>query len=129
MAFTQALLAFGLPTILFLLAGYGGYKILSLAVEGKFNPLKVSRFEAGNIPFGEGRLWYPLQYYGYLLVYTSIEPIIVILLAIAEASYYSSFILFRNLLILITSMIVLLYPVLYYAVKQVNVIEYWLMRR
>ncbi|MEJ2776941.1 NADH-quinone oxidoreductase subunit A [Sulfolobaceae archaeon RB850M] len=129
MAFTQAMLAFGLPTILFLLAGYGGYKILSLAVEGKFNPLKVSRFEAGNIPFGEGRLWYPLQYYGYLLVYTSIEPIIVILLAIAEASYYSSFILFRNLLILITSMIVLLYPVLYYAVKQVNVIEYWLMRR
>ncbi|MCG2909632.1 MAG: NADH-quinone oxidoreductase subunit A [Sulfolobaceae archaeon] len=129
MAFTQAMLAFGLPTILFLLAGYGGYKILSLAVEGKFNPLKVSRFEAGNIPFGEGRLWYPLQYYGYLLVYTSIEPIIVILLAIAEASYYSSFILFRNLLILITSTIVLLYPVLYYAVKQVNVIEYWLMRR
>jgi len=64
-----------------------------------------------------------------LLVYTSIEPIIVILLAIAEASYYSSFILFRNLLILITSTIVLLYPVLYYAVKQVNVIEYWLMRR
>ncbi|MFP3202445.1 MAG: NADH-quinone oxidoreductase subunit A [Sulfolobus sp.] len=129
MAFIQAMLAFGLPTILFLLAGYGGYKILSLAVEGKFNPLKVSRFEAGNIPFGEGRLWYPLQYYGYLLVYTSIEPIIVILLAIAEASYYSSFILFRNLLILITSTIVLLYPVLYYAVKQVNVIEYWLMRR
>jgi len=129
MAFTQAMLAFGLPTILFLLAGYGGYKILSLAVEGKFNPLKVSRFEAGNIPFGEGRLWYPLQYYGYLLVYTSIEPIIVILLAIAEASYYSSFILFRNLLILITSTIVLLYPVLYYAVKQINVIEYWLMRR
>jgi NADH-quinone oxidoreductase subunit A len=129
MAFTQAMFAFGLPTILFLLAGYGGYKILSLAVEGKFNPLKVSRFEAGNIPFGEGRLWYPLQYYGYLLVYTSIEPIIVVLLAIAEASYYSSFILFRNLLILLTSTIVLLYPVLYYAVKQVNVIEYWLMRR
>ena len=129
MAFTQAILAFGLPLVLFLAAGYGGYKVLSLAVEGKFNPLKVSRFEAGNIPFGEGRLWFPLQYYGYLLVYTSIEPIIVLLFSIAEASYFTSFMLFRNLLIIVFTTIAVLYPVLYYAVKQVNIIQYWLIRR
>ena len=129
MAFTQAILAFGLPLVLFLAAGYGGYKVLSLAVEGKFNPLKVSRFEAGNIPFGEGRLWFPLQYYGYLLVYTSIEPIIVLLFSISEASYFTSFMLFRNLLIIVFTTITVLYPVLYYAVKQVNIIQYWLIRR
>ncbi|BCU69332.1 NADH-quinone oxidoreductase subunit A [Stygiolobus caldivivus] len=129
MAFTQAILAFGLPLILFLAAGYGGYKILSLAVEGRFNPIKVSRFEAGNIPFGEGRLWFPLQYYGYLLVYTSIEPIIVLLFSISEASYFTSLVLFRNLLIIVLTTIAVLYPVLYYAIKQVNIIQYWLIRR
>lgn len=128
MALTQALLAFGLPVILFLIAGYGGYKILSMVVPSEYNPVKVSRFEAGNIPYGEGRLWFPLQYYGYVLVYTSIEPIVVLLFAISEAAYTTSFILFRDLLILILSSIVILYPILYYAVKQVNTIEYWLLR-
>ncbi|QIW25003.1 hypothetical protein EWF20_13260 [Sulfolobus sp. S-194] len=128
MTLTQALLAFGLPVILFLLAGYGGYKILSMVVPSEYNPVKVSRFEAGNIPYGEGRLWFPLQYYGYVLVYTSIEPIVVLFFAISEASYATSFILFRDLLILLLSSIVILYPILYYAVKQVNTIEYWLLR-
>jgi len=128
MALTQALLAFGLPLILFLLAGYGGYKILSMVVPSEYNPVKVSRFEAGNIPYGEGRLWFPLQYYGYILIYTSIEPIVVLFFAIAEAAYSSSFILFRNLLIIVLSSIVILYPILYYAVKQVNIIENWLVR-
>lgn len=128
MSFTQAILAFGLPVILFLIAGYGGYKLLSLIVPSEYNPIKVSRFEAGNIPYGEGRLWFPLQYYAYVLVYTSIEPIIVLLFAIAEASYSTSFILFRNLIILLVSTIVILYPILYYAVKQVNIIQNWLLR-
>lgn len=128
MALTQALIALGLPLVLFLLAGYGGYKILSLVVPNEYNPVKVSRFEAGNIPYGEGRLWFPLQYYGYVLIYTSIEPIIVLLFAIAEASYSQSFLLFRNLLIIIGSSIVILYPILYYAVKQVNTIENWIVR-
>lgn len=128
MALTQALLAFGLPLVLFLLAGYGGYKILSLVVPSEYNPVKVSRFEAGNIPYGEGRLWFPLQYYGYILIYTSIEPIVVLFFAIAEAAYSSSFLLFRNLLIIILSSIIILYPILYYAVKQVNIIENWLVR-
>ena len=128
MALTQALLAFGLPIVLLLLAGYGGYKLLSIVITGERNPVKISRFEAGNIPYGEGRLWFPLQYYGYVLIYTSLEPIIVLLFAIAEAAYTSSFLLFRNLLIIIISSIVILYPILYYAVKQVNIIENWLFR-
>lgn len=91
--------------------------------------MKVSRFEAGNIPFGEGRLWFPLQYYGYLLIYTSIEPIVVILFSLAQAYYYTSTTLFTNLLIIALVSIALLYPVLYYAIKQINVIQYWIVRR
>ena len=128
MALTQALLAFGLPIVLILLGGYGGYKFLSVVLPGEHNPIKISRFEAGNIPYGEGRLWFPLQYYGYILIYTSLEPIIVLLFAIAEAEYTTSFILFRNLLIIIIASIVILYPILYYSIKQINILENWLFR-
>lgn len=129
MSFTQAILAFGIPIVVFLLAGYGGYKFLSLVVPSNPNPLKISRFEAGNIPTGLGRLWFPLQYYGYLLIYTTLEPIIILLLPIAYSDYYLSSVAFRNLLLVIIVFLILMYPVLYYSIRQVNIISYWEMRR
>ncbi|MCI2413795.1 MAG: NADH-quinone oxidoreductase subunit A [Candidatus Aramenus sp.] len=129
MSYTQAIVAFGLPAVLFLLAGYGGYKVISLIVPHEPSPLKVSRFEAGNIPTGEGRLWFPLQYYGYLLVYTSLEPIVVLLFLIASAPYYTSLTLFRNLMVVVSSSVVVLYPVLLYAVRQINMALNWELRR
>ncbi|WP_338600146.1 NADH-quinone oxidoreductase subunit A [Sulfolobus tengchongensis] len=129
MSLTQAILTFGIPIVVFLAAGYGGYKFLSLVVPSKPNPLKVSRFEAGNIPTGLGRLWFPLQYYGYLLVYTTLEPIIILLLPVAYSDYYSSMTAFRNLLLIVVVFIVLLYPILYYSIRQINVLNYWEMRR
>ncbi|MCY0850608.1 NADH-quinone oxidoreductase subunit A [Sulfuracidifex metallicus] len=129
MALTQAFLAFGLPIIIFLGAGLGGYKIISLIVPSKPNPVKLSRFEAGNIPTGEGRLWFPLQYYGYLLVYTTLEPLIVFLFLVASASYSGNLILFRNLVAVVGTFIVVLYPILNYAIKQINIVLNWELRR
>ncbi|AOL16058.1 NADH dehydrogenase [Sulfolobus sp. A20] len=129
MSLTQGLLAFGIPIVVFLAAGYGGYKFLTLVLPSKPNPLKVSRFEAGNIPFGLGRLWFPLQYYGYLIVYTTLEPIIVMLLPITFSDYYTSLIYFRDLIIIIAVFIILLYPVLYYSIRQINILSYWELRR
>jgi len=129
MSFTQAVVAFGLPSILVLIAGYGGYKILSLIVPNEPSPIKTSRFEAGNIPTGEGRLWFPLQYYGYLLIYTSLEPILVLLFTIASIPFYLSSLLFRNILIIVLSFIILLYPVLLYSINQINTILNWELRR
>jgi len=129
MALTQAFLAFGLPIVIFLGAGYGGYKIISLIVPSEPNPVKVSRFEAGNIPTGEGRLWFPLQYYGYLLVYTTLEPLIVFLFLVASADYTSNFTLFRNLSAVIGTFIVVLYPILNYAIRQINIVLNWELRR
>ena len=129
MSFTQAILAFGIPIVVFLVAGYGVYKIIKLIVPSNPNPLKVSRFEAGNIPTGLGRLWFPLQYYGYLLIYTTLEPIIVLLIPIAYSDYYVSFSVFAKLLMIIIVFIVLMYPVLYYSIKQINILEYWGLRR
>ncbi|AWR94829.1 NADH-quinone oxidoreductase subunit A [Acidianus brierleyi] len=129
MSFTQAIVAFGLPSILVLIAGYGGYKLLSLIVPNEPSPVKTSRFEAGNIPTGEGRLWFPLQYYGYLLIYTSLEPILVLLFTVASVPFYLSSLLFRNILIIISSFIAILYPILVYSVNQINMILNWELRR
>lgn len=129
MSLLQAIMAFGLPTILILGLGYGGYKILSLILPQNPTPLKISRFEAGNVPYGEGRLWFPLQYYGYLLMYVTIEPIIILLFAIALAPLQGNFLLFRNLLIITGSFIILIYPVMYYSITQINAIQNWVLRR
>lgn len=129
MSLVQPLLALGLPIVIILVAGYGGYKLISLIVPHEYSPLKVSRFEAGNVPSGEGRLWFPLQYYGYLLIYTTIEPIVVLLFVIASAPFYHNFILFRNLVFILSSFIILVYPVIYYAISQVNIIINWELRR
>ncbi|ARM77154.1 NADH-quinone oxidoreductase subunit A [Acidianus manzaensis] len=129
MSLVQPLVAIGLPAILVLIVGYGGYKLLSLIVPHDPTPLKVSRFEAGNIPSGEGRLWFPLQYYGYLLIYVTIEPILVLLFTIASAPILHNFILFRNLAFILFSFIILVYPVIYYAISQINVLLNWELRR
>ncbi|QKQ99493.1 NAD(P)H-quinone oxidoreductase subunit 3 [Metallosphaera tengchongensis] len=129
MTYIQAALSFGLPFVLVLLAGYGTYKLLSLALPNNPNPLKTSRFEAGNIPTGEGRLWFPLQYYGYLLVYTTLEPIVVLLFIVAAVPFYNNFTLFRNLIIVAGSFLILMYPILYYAIKQIDTLTYWGLRR
>lgn len=129
MSLVQPLVAIGLPAILTLAVGYGAYKLISLIVPHNPTPIKVSRFEAGNVPSGEGRLWFPLQYYGYLLVYTTIEPILVLLFAIAAAPILHNFLLFRNLALILFSFIVLVYPVIYYAISQINILVNWELRR
>jgi len=126
MTLTQPIVAFGVTIVVILAVGYGGYKFLSVALQGRPSPLKTARFEAGNIPTGEGRLWFPLQYYGYLLVYTSLEPIIVLLfigssVLTVQASYY--------LLLVIGVLAAVLYPIVNYAVRQINVLSYWELRR
>lgn len=129
MSLVQPLIALGLPIILVFILGYGTYKLLSLILPNNPTPIKISRFEAGNVPSGEGRLWFPLQYYGYVLIYTTIEPIIVLLFVVALAPFAHNFILFRNLVFILSSFIILVYPVIYYSVTQINIILNWELRR
>jgi NADH-quinone oxidoreductase subunit A len=129
MSLIQALVGLGIPIVLLFLAGYGGYFALSLILGLKRNPVKIARFEAGNIPYGEGRLWYPLQYYGYLLIYTSIEPLVVILLLLAPSTFYVSESSAFHLLAIVGTFIALLYPVIYYGARLADVINQWEVRR
>jgi NADH-quinone oxidoreductase subunit A len=129
LSLTQSVLGLGIPVVLILIVGVGAYKLLSTILPSSPSPLKFHRFEAGNIPTGEGHLWFPLQYYGYLLVYTSIEPILVLLLiasTVEITSVYSP--LYYKLLGIVGATIALLYPTVYYVVKQINRLERWQMR-
>jgi len=63
------------------------------------------------------------------LVYTSIEPILVLLLiasTVEITSVYSP--LYYKLLGIVGATIALLYPTVYYVVKQINRLERWQMR-
>ena len=62
-------------------------------------------------------------------MYTTLEPIVVLLFVAAAVPFYNNFTLFRNLLIVVGSFLVLMYPVLYYAIRQINMITYWGLRR
>ncbi|MEM0377643.1 MAG: NADH-quinone oxidoreductase subunit A [Thermofilum sp.] len=50
-------------------------RILERGPGGRF---KRARYEAGNPPSGEAKARLPFQYYGYVLLYLSVEPLMVL---------------------------------------------------
>ena len=47
------------------------------------NPVKVMRFEAGNVPIGPVKSILPMQYVGFLLMFLSVEPVTALLLSLS----------------------------------------------
>jgi NADH-quinone oxidoreductase subunit A len=45
-------------------------------------PEKFARFEAGNPPYGRARGLFPMQYYPYLIVFLTVEPLVIYLFLI-----------------------------------------------
>lgn len=45
-------------------------------------PEKFARFEAGNPPYGRARGIFPMQYYPYLIVFLTVEPLVIYLFLI-----------------------------------------------
>uniref|UniRef100_A0A7J3X6Z5 NADH-quinone oxidoreductase subunit A n=1 Tax=Thermofilum pendens TaxID=2269 RepID=A0A7J3X6Z5_THEPE len=62
-----------------LLAGVLVVVLAALMPQGPERGFKRRRYEAGNPPSGEAKVRLPFQYYGYLLLYLSVEPAMVIL--------------------------------------------------
>jgi NADH-quinone oxidoreductase subunit A len=72
------LLALILPTLGLFLAFVAGRVLTPRAP----NPDKLARFEAGNPPFGRARGIFPMQYYPYLVVFLTVEPLVIYLFLI-----------------------------------------------
>lgn len=91
-------------------------RVISPEIDYRF---KRERFESGNPSLGRARGFFVMQYYPYLLMFSSLEPLIVLL----------TFILFsydpRILVYLVVSSIVLVAPPLYYVYREAGDIRLW----
>jgi|Deesub1362A_J573_1020465.scaffolds.fasta_scaffold00772_8 NADH-quinone oxidoreductase subunit A len=94
--------------------------ILGLAkVLPKKNPtdLKYLRYEAGNIPLGVPKWTLPMQYYGFMVMFMALEPVVVLLLIFSVFPSISSAFLLAIALVMFLPAIYLVYD---YAVKIAN---------
>lgn len=75
----------------------------------KYNltPIKIQRFEAGNLPVGAPKSVLPMQYFGFLFMFLACEPIIVLLLLFsANPTNYAIVLIILSLLILLPALYV-----------------------
>ena len=59
--------------------GLIGYLLSRIITPRRRYPMKFKRYEAGNPPKGKARGWFMMQYYAYLIVFLTVEPILIYL--------------------------------------------------
>jgi NADH-quinone oxidoreductase subunit A len=55
------------------------------------NEIKISRYEAGNIPIKDPKSRIPMQYFGYMFMFMALEPVLVLILILAVTPTLSFF--------------------------------------
>ncbi len=58
----------------------------------RITAVKVQRFEAGNIPVGHPKWVFPVQYFGFVVLFLALEPVFVLILllsAVTSADVYA----------------------------------------
>lgn len=91
-------------------AGLLGYVISRFVAPPKYYPMKNERFECANPPTKRGRGWFTMQYYGYLVVFLTVEPVFIylfLLLMEAHVFYYSVVQLFGLIMLMLVPPIIL----------------------
>jgi len=83
--------------------------------------MKRERFESGNPRSGRSRGFFIMQYYPFLLMFSSLEPLVVLLIFILLSPYD-----LLNLVsyVLVVSLIIIL-PILYIVYKYAEVLDLW----
>ncbi len=117
------LIVLSMSVIVGLGIGLLGFLLARLVSPRKDLPLKQLRYECGNKPLGRARGWYAMQYYAFLILFLTVEPISIylfILLIMANTALIDVSILF----LLILGMLA---PTLYFGVKVAGRVKLWLM--
>lgn len=89
------------------------------------NPVKIMRFEAGNVPVGPAKSILPIQYIGFLMMFLAVEPIIALLLALSVG--FTSFNLGYALLVMV--FLATYSPLIYIAYNDAKYLAYEAPRR
>jgi NADH-quinone oxidoreductase subunit A len=106
--------------------GFGllGYVITRIVAPPKYLPMKNERFECGNPPIKKGRGLFTMQYYAYLVVFLTVEPVFIymfLLLMDIRQSFYTVVELFA----LITLMLI---PPIIFGLDSARRISIWTMK-
>jgi NADH-quinone oxidoreductase subunit A len=110
-----------LTLLLGIIAGTLVIVLAFLLEKGPEGTFKRKRYEAGNPPKGEAKTRLPFQYYGYLLLYLSLEPLVAFLFLY---SYMPLETLTRSAIVLIIILVMFL-PVLAWGLKSAEEIHRW----
>ena len=118
------IITFAVTISLGVVVGLLGYLISRLITPRKEYPFKFERFEAGNPPHGKARGFFVMQYYAYLIIFLTIEPIAIYFFIIMSdiSSYPFSITLFS---ILILSLI----PPLIFGLHEAKKVRIWVLRK
>ena len=121
----NAAVSLGLAIVLGVVVGLVGFMMGRILPPRKEYPLKRERFEAGNPPKGRARGWFAMQYYPYLIVFLTVEPIVVysflFLMSIREMPLSAS--------TLLTVILLSLIPPLVFGLDAARRVEQWVIAR
>lgn len=118
-AFSLAVEA-GILIVLSVIIAFVGF-FIGRALATKDYPATFERFESGNPPIGRGRGWFIMQYYPYIMIFMTLEPLVIffVFLLTGFRSFPSELFILTGLAILIAV------PAVYFANSQARVIENW----
>ena len=95
--------------------------IALIGFKGKEYPFKRKRYETGNPPKGDARSKLPFQYYGFILMFLAIEPILVMFFLMPFTAKVHPLMTLTIFLVSAT----LFLPAIFYSFKVANEIERW----
>lgn len=117
-------LTFAITVVVGVGIGILGYTIGRLVTPSEYSHVKVRRYEAGNPPTGRARGWFSMQYYAYLIVFLTVEPILVYsFLFLMEAH-----LLFSDVARLFLVILGMLAPALIFGLDAARRVKLWLVR-
>jgi NADH-quinone oxidoreductase subunit A len=101
--------------------GVLGYVISKLVSISRSEPHKELRYECGNMPQGRARGWFIMQYFAYLIIFLTIEPIIILFFIYLPLSFK----FFTNSVMLTLTITLSLIPSILFALKLAKEIDLW----
>ena len=114
-------LAIFLLTVIPLALGIVAFLAGRLLAPPKPSSVKLARYEAGNPPHGRARGWLAMQYYPYLLLFLTFEPVAVILLVLGLIA--AGFAV--NIFVLVAAFALVYLPQLFAVVAQSRDLKLW----
>jgi len=121
---TSTIVAFALALAAGVGFGIVGYVISRAVAPPKPLPMKNERFECGNPPTNQGRGHLTMQYYAYLVVFLTVEPVFIysfLLLMDAHQAFFNTVALFGIILLMLT-------PPVIFGLDSARKIRLWKMR-